>query len=181
MSIVKRLSKSFKKLQEHRGDLIELSLRDDNVDQWEITFKYQNGVDVVLLFEFSIHELLPPQVTVVRPSSVSYVCFQELGSKEWNEQTDLVSLVLSLHSAMYDMWSSQMQTGSNTDFTPDQQYKQWEIVRNSHTDWNLPDIITAKRGISSEELSAIRKEGLDALSEENIIEESGIQEVLEVV
>jgi hypothetical protein len=76
-----------------------VTLVDENVDHWEVTFTYpeNNNTTVILRFKFHLTEYIPPKATVVFPTNIQYVCFQELGSVQWSKDCDIMTLMLSLY------------------------------------------------------------------------------------
>lgn len=84
-------------------ELCQASLVEENIDQWEVCYNYpeRNKAKVRLRLQFSLTEDLPPKVTVVEPTEVSYICFQEFGARDWPKNGGhLATLLLALRFAL---------------------------------------------------------------------------------
>lgn len=57
-------------------EIVEVTMIDEQIDQWEVTFKYPDEKLVTLHVQHHLVQPLPPKMTVVFPSSISYVCFE---------------------------------------------------------------------------------------------------------
>jgi len=160
MSIQQNLARCFKTLQKIEN--ISISLVEDHIDKWEVNYTYPNNKEVTLRFDFHLKELLPPKITVVFPASIQYVCFQELGTNEWKNNNDLVTLIYALQTE-FNYRAQTRQEGKV--LTPEEAQSQWKFVQGAHTDWGYVDVVELSKKIETVELDNLRKEGSVALNE----------------
>jgi len=139
-----------------------VSLVEDHIDKWEVNYTYPTNKEVTLRFDFHLKELLPPKITVVFPASIQYVCFQELGTNEWKNNNDLVTLIYSLQTE-FNYRAQTRQEGKV--LTPEEAQSQWKFVQGAHTDWGYVDVVELSKKIETVELDVLRKEGAVALQE----------------
>jgi len=139
-----------------------VSLVEDHIDKWEVNYTYPTNKEVTLRFDFHLKELLPPKITVVFPASIQYVCFQELGTNEWKNNNDIVTLIYSLQTE-FNYRAQTRQEGKV--LTPEEAQSQWKFVQGAHTDWGYVDVVELSKKIETVELDVLRKEGAVALQE----------------
>ena len=97
MTQVGRVTRALKELRK-LSELFVIELIEDRIDQWEVVMQYPG--EKVIKFQVSHHlgESLPPKFLVIFPSTISYVCFAELGSAHWKPEHDLVSVFLAIYN-----------------------------------------------------------------------------------
>jgi hypothetical protein len=142
---------------------IEVSLRDDCIDKWTVKFIYPENKCVILDFEFHLVENLPPKVTVVFPSAIQYVCFEELGGKSWTSNSDIPTLIFALQQEYLGRSAVFEETKKLAEIDAE---KQWKFVQGAHKDWDYVDITELTSKLSSLEIEQWRKEGKEAISAE---------------
>jgi len=165
--ILKNLAKSFRNLQSVEG--ITVSLIEENIDQWDLVYKYPNNTEVQLRIDFYLKEPLPPKITVIFPASIQYVCFQELGTNSWKGDNDVVTLIYALQSEFSHR--GQTREAGKTQ-TKEEAEKHWLFVKNAHMDWGYVDVVELTQKLEELELSKLRQEGAQSLKEEEQIIES---------
>jgi hypothetical protein len=137
-------------------ELVDVTMIDEQIDQWEVTFKYPDEKLVTLHVQHHLVQPLPPKMTVVFPSSISYVCFEELGTASWTPTSDLVALFLALHNEYRDR-CQKLTDGSKQE--REQAQKQWEFVQGAHTDWKIVDIAKLTEQLDKNAVDTLRNIG----------------------
>eukprot|EP01124_Arcella_intermedia_P013632 TRINITY_DN2003_c0_g1_i1.p1 TRINITY_DN2003_c0_g1~~TRINITY_DN2003_c0_g1_i1.p1 ORF type:complete len:172 (-),score=28.28 TRINITY_DN2003_c0_g1_i1:59-574(-) len=158
MTSTQKLARTFKILG--KATNLTVKLIEENLDQWEVTYHYPNDRCVILKFEFHLKEPLPPKITVVFPSEISYVCFEELGTVKWND-SDIETLVYSLQQE-YSHRSGDLKV--NRKLTETEANNQWNYVKNAHTDWKMVDISEISTQITETERLQLRTEAKNYLN-----------------
>jgi len=154
MSIrVRQLFQWFKLLKDVEN--IDIKLIDDCIDKWSVKFLYPENKIVHLNFEFHLVENLPPKITVVFPSKIRYVCFEELGGVKWSSDNDLINLMYSLKNE----YSDKCEVYNVQEILPDEKAeKHWQYVRRVHPDWEYVDITQLSSTIPQSDISNWRSE-----------------------
>lgn len=176
------LAKQFAALKQNcNDDLCQASLIDDNIDQWEVHYIYpEHKAKVKLIFQFSLTEDLPPKVIVLEPKEVEYICFQEFGARDWRNSSTLATLVLALRFALAERYTLNTNcfsylncrytlNNSSGSQTRENAEKQWEFVKEAHSEWQMPDITALNSKVSNSEAQVARKEAKQVLSNADII------------
>jgi hypothetical protein len=162
MSIQQNLARCFKSLQKIEN--ISVTLIDDHIDKWDLTYMYPSNKEVTLRFDFHLKELLPPKITVVFPASIQYVCFQELGSVEWKKNNnDILTLIYALQTEF--SYRAQTRTEGRVQ-TAQEAQSQWKFVQGAHTDWGYVDVVELSNKFENGELDNLRDEGTKVFKEE---------------
>jgi len=162
MSIQQNLARCFKNLQKLEN--ITVTLIEDHIDKWEVNYMYPNNKEVTLRFDFHLKESLPPKITVVFPASIQYVCFQELGTVEWNKNNnDILTLIYTLQTEFN--YRAQTRTEGRVQ-TAEEAQSQWKFVQGAHSDWGYVDVVELSKKLQTDELDNLRVEGLTVLKEE---------------
>jgi len=162
MSIQQNLARCFKNLQKLEN--ITVTLIEDHIDKWEVNYMYPNNKEVTLRFDFHLKESLPPKITVVFPASIQYVCFQELGTVEWNKNpNDILTLIYTLQTEFN--YRAQTRTEGRVQ-TPEEAQSQWKFVQGAHSDWGYVDVVELSKKLQTDELDNLRVEGIKVLKEE---------------
>ena len=160
MAVVKRLAKDFKNLKK-LVNILNIELIDEELDNWKITFIYPDSKVVILKFKFHLLEWLPPKATVVFPTNISWVCFEELGTKKWTKDTNLYNLLLCLHNEYKTRCAKEPQKKENqidkTQYFDDETAdKKWKYVKSAHKNWEMADIDELTKKLDPNQLNAAK-------------------------
>jgi len=161
MSIQQNLARSFRILQKIEN--ISVSLIDDHIDKWEVNYTYPDKKEVTLRFDFHLKELLPPKIIVVFPASIQYVCFQELGTVDWKNNNDVVTLIYALQTEYLHRGQTRAEGKVQT---AEEGQAQWKFVQGAHKDWGYVDVVELSKTIEGVELDKLREEASQAINEE---------------
>ncbi|QKF94566.1 hypothetical protein QKU48_gp1108 [Fadolivirus algeromassiliense] len=162
MNQIIKLQKALKDIQSI-SDIISVSLIDDNIDTWKINLKYPDNRCVILQFVFHLTEPLPPKATVVFPTDLEYVCFEELGCTKWGNNGDIVVLLLSLYNEYKN--KAQQYSEDKKIRTKEKAQEKWEYVKSQHLDWDFKDVEKLMAEIPEEVIKELRikaKEAIDS-------------------
>jgi len=159
MEQTKKLAQTLKELQSHT-ELMDVLLVDDQIDIWKITFKYSGDSFVIIQFVFHLTEPLPPKATVIFPRGLEYVCFRELECGKWTKDTNIITLLLSIHSE----YKSTAKKLNNKYLTNEEAQKGWEYVQRVHPEWEFKDISILMSQMSSETIQELRSQGKEMLN-----------------
>lgn len=124
---------------------------------------------MILDFEFHLIENLPPKVTVVFPSAIQYVCFQELGGKSWTSNGDVPTLIFALQEE-YKGRSAVFEESKKLGVT--EAIAQWKFVQGAHKDWDYVDITELTSKLSTTEIEQWRKEAMELAQDPNKLEQA---------
>jgi len=130
-----------------------------------VNYTYPSDKEVTLRFDFHLKELLPPKITVVFPASIQYVCFQELGTVDWKNNNDIVTLIFTLQTEFLHRGQTRK---DGKDLTTEEADKHWKFVQGAHKDWGYVDVVELSKKIETTEISQLREEGSVALKDENL-------------
>jgi len=160
MNRIKEILKAYKESQNFT-DLMTITLINESLDQWEITLKYPNNNCVILRFVFHLIELLPPKATIVFPKEIGYVCFEELGCTKWGKDSDITTLLLSLHNEYAKR--ARIYTKDAKCMKAEKAQLKWEYVQRAHPDWNFKDVSHLMNELSPENIEQLYSEAKEAL------------------
>ena len=160
MNRIKEILKAYKESQNFT-DLMTITLINESLDQWEITLKYPENNCVIIRFAFHLIELLPPKATIVFPEEIEYVCFEELGSTKWGKDSDITTLLLSLHNEYKKR--ARVYTKDVNLMKAEKAQTKWEYVQRAHPEWDFKDVSQLMSELPPENIEQLYSEAKEAL------------------